>query len=466
MTDLTLVPSEAAASGAADLTPRQIVAELDSHIVGQDAAKRAVAIALRNRWRWSRLDPEIRKDVTPKNILMIGPTGVGKTEITRRLARIVGAPLVKVEASKFTEVGYYGRDVESIIRDLVEASITLVTRSKRGEIESQARERVEERLLDLLLPGVKGEKVEAESGGESPNDAGETGVTRTRNKFREMLRAGNLEDRKVEVTIELRQSPVQVMSGAGMEQMEVDFQSMFERLIPKKHRRKTVTVREARDILLEQEIEGLMDRDAIQEEAVRRAEASGIVFLDEIDKICGTEDARGPDVSRQGVQRDLLPIVEGTTVQTRYGMVRTDHILFVAAGAFHKSKPSDLMPELQGRFPIRVELSDLTRDDFLRILTEPRSALARQYRQLLATDGVDVRFTDDGLAAIADFASRVNQNTQNIGARRLHTILERLLEDISFDAPDVAGAVTIDAAYVRDRLSAIADDEDLSRFIL
>ncbi len=471
MTNFTLLSRKASPSSdtAGELTPRQVVAELDRHIVGQDPAKRAVAIALRNRWRWNRLDPEARKDVTPKNILMIGPTGVGKTEITRRLARIVEAPLVKVEASKYTEVGYYGRDVESMIRDLVEASITLVTRSKRIEVEPAARERAEERLLDLLLPGVTGEagdeaKRENEEGGGEV--AGEPSGVRTREKFREMLKAGKLEDRTVELTIEQRQSPVQVLSGAGMEQMEVDFQNMFERLVPKQHRRRSLTVAAAREVLVEQEIEALMDKEAIQEDAVRKAEASGIVFIDEIDKICGSEQSHGADVSRQGVQRDLLPIVEGTSVQTRYGQVRTDHILFIAAGAFHKSKPSDLMPELQGRFPIRVELSDLTRDDFLRILTEPKSALAMQYQQLLATDGVDLRFTDDGLAEIASFAYRVNQSTQNIGARRLHTILEKLLEDVSFDAPDVADSLTIDADYVRDKLAVIAEDEDLSRFIL
>ncbi|MGC1276159.1 MAG: ATP-dependent protease ATPase subunit HslU [Planctomycetaceae bacterium] len=476
MTDSTLPNrnvSPAPGDAPAALTPRQVVAELDRHIVGQDAAKRAVAIALRNRWRWNRLDPEARKDVTPKNILMIGPTGVGKTEITRRLARIVEAPLVKVEASKYTEVGYYGRDVESMIRDLVEASITLVTRSKRVEVEFQAQKRAEERLLDLLLPGIAGSS-KADEANDGPEEVGEqrggevreAARTSTREKFRDLLRNQLLEDRKVELTTEQRQSPVHVLGGAGMEQMEVDFQSMFERLVPKQHRRRTLTVAEAREILVEQEIESLMDKEAIQEEAVRKAEADGIVFIDEIDKICGPEQSQGPDVSRQGVQRDLLPIVEGTSVQTRYGQVRTDHVLFIAAGAFHKSKPSDLMPELQGRFPIRVELSDLTRDDFLRILTEPKSALAMQYRQLLATDGVDLRFTDDGLAAIAEMAYRVNQSTQNIGARRLHTILEKLLEDVSFAAPDAADAVTIDEAYVKDKLAAIAEDDDLSRFIL
>jgi ATP-dependent HslUV protease ATP-binding subunit HslU len=476
MPDLSAVQlsDSAAGSGSLDeLTPRQIVAELDRHIVGQDAAKRAVAVALRNRWRWNRLDPEVRKDVTPKNIIMIGPTGVGKTEITRRLARIVRAPFVKIEATKYTEVGYYGRDVESMIRDLVEASITLVTRAKRIDVEEKAKQRAEELLLDLLLPGVggdEGETGERESGGHLASDAesesSEPPKSKTREKFRQMLRAGTLEERKVDLTVEQKHGPVQVLSNVGMEQMDVDFQSMFEKIIPKQHRRRSVTVREAREILVEQEIEALMDKDAIHDEAVRRAESSGIVFIDEIDKVCGQDGGKGPDVSRQGVQRDLLPIVEGTTVQTRYGQVRTDHILFIAAGAFHKSKPSDLMPELQGRFPIRVELTDLTRDDFLRILTEPKAALTKQYRDLLAEDGVALSFTEDGLAELADIAHRVNQSTQNIGARRLYTILEKLLEEISFDAPDNAGHVTVDAAFVRERLADIAKDEDLSQFIL
>lgn len=451
-----MTQSPQSTSRATELTPRQIVEELDRHIIGQADAKRAVAIALRNRWRWTQLEPEVRRDVTPKNIIMIGPTGVGKTEITRRLARIMQAPFVKIEASKYTEVGYYGRDVESMIRDLVEAAITLVTVSKRAEVQKTAEQRAEDRLLDLLLPGT--ESTTAPTSDDS--------TPRTRDKFREMLRRGDLDDRKVELALEQKMGPVQVLSNVGMEQMDVDFQNMFERLIPKQQRRREMTVKEARSHLIEQEAEALMDKDAIHEEAIQKAESSGIIFLDEIDKICGSDDAKGPDVSRQGVQRDLLPIVEGTTVQTRYGQVKTDHILFIAAGAFHKSRPSDLMPELQGRFPIRVELDELTQQDFLRILTEPKAALTRQYRDLLATDGVQVDFTSDGLEEIARIAWRVNQNTQNIGARRLHTILEKLLEDISFDAPEQAGEVTIDAERVRAALAAIAADDDLSQFIL
>ena len=441
------------------LTPRAIVTELDRHIVGQAAAKRAVAVALRNRWRWEQLSPEVRREVTPKNILMIGPTGVGKTEITRRLARILAAPFVKVEASKYTEVGYYGRDVESMVRDLVEAAITLVTRAKRVEVEETAKERVEDRLLDLLLPGSEDSPFVEPEGDAKP-------ANRTREKFREMLRAGTLEDRTVEVAIEQKSPAVHVLSNAGLGQAESDLQGLFERMMPGGSRRRSLPVKEARDVLLEQEAEALMDKDAIHEEAVRLAESSGILFIDEIDKVCGSGESRGADVSRQGVQRDLLPIVEGTTVQTRYGSVRTDHILFIAAGAFHNSRPSDLMPELQGRFPIRVELSDLTRDDLLRILTEPKAALTKQYQQLLAADGVTLTFTEDGLAELATIAHNVNQNTQNIGARRLHTVLEKLLEQVSFDAPDTAGEVTIDAEYVKKKLAAVAADEDLSRFIL
>ena len=446
-----------------ELTPREIVCELDKHIVGQDDAKRAVAIALRNRWRWNQLPEEIRKEVTPKNIIMIGPTGVGKTEITRRLANLTGAPFVKVEASKYTEVGYYGRDVESMVRDLVDAAINLVTARKRAEVEETARGRVEERLLDLLVPTPDWETVEEEE-----HEKNLARHQRTREKFRKQLRGGELEERNVELTVEQRQSPVQIFSSMGMEQMDIDFQSMFERIMPRQSRDREVTVAEAREILFEQESESLMDRDAINEESIALAENSGILFIDEIDKICGPEEgSRSADVSRQGVQRDLLPIVEGTTVQTRNGSVRTDYMLFIAAGAFHRSKPSDLMPELQGRFPIRVELQDLTRDDFVRILTEPSSSLTKQYEALLATDGVKLKFQQEGIEALADAAYQVNQSTQNIGARRLYTIIERLLEEISFEAPDVKKkTLTIDADYVRQQLEAITSDEDLSKFIL
>ncbi len=447
-----------------ELTPREIVAELDRHIIGQDEAKRAVAIALRNRWRWKQLPEELRKEVLPKNIIMIGPTGVGKTEITRRLANLTGAPIVKVEATKYTEVGYYGRDVESMVRDLVESAVNLVRQRKSEEVREKAEARVEQRLVDLLVPATPEWEAESQETGDDAARRHE----RTREKFREMLRAGQLEDRVVELETEQRQVPVQIFSAMGMEQMDLDLQNMFERIMPRHNTRREVTVREARRILLDQELEALMDRDAIHEEALRLAEDSGIIFVDEIDKICGPQEgSRTADVSRQGVQRDLLPIVEGTTVQTRYGPVKTDHILFIAAGAFHSSRPSDLMPELQGRFPIRVELSDLTRDDFVRILTEPSNSLTRQYQLLLGTDGVELEFTRDGIEAIADVAFQVNQSTQNIGARRLHTILERLLEEISFEAPHPeTKRVVVDAEYVHQRLDKISRDEDLSRFIL
>lgn len=445
-----------------ELTPRQIVEKLDEHIVGQTDAKRAVAIALRNRWRWKQLPDDIRREVTPKNIIMIGPTGVGKTEITRRLAYLTGAPFAKVEATKFTEVGYVGRDVESMVRDLVEAAIRLVKAAQREEMLPRAQQRVEERLLDLLLP--QPERTPSADSGED-----ESRHVRTREKFRDMLRAGGLEDRKVELRVDQRNVPVQIFSNMGMEQMDIDFQNMFEKLMPRQQQNRELTVADARKFLIEQEIESLQDRDAIHQEAIELAEQQGMIFLDEMDKICGGEDGGGKsvDVSRQGVQRDLLPIVEGTTVQTRYGNVKTDHVLFIAAGAFHRARPSDLMPELQGRFPIRVELQPLTRDDFLRILTEPTSSLTHQYVAMISTDGVDLTFSDDGLEAIADIAWQVNQTTQNIGARRLHTILERLLEEVSFEGPDLKGRkITVDSAYVHERLDSVVQTEDLSKFIL
>ena len=444
-----------------ELTPRQVVERLDEHIIGQTDAKRAVAIALRNRWRWKQLPKEIRREVTPKNIIMIGPTGVGKTEITRRLAQLTGAPFVKVEATKYTEVGYYGRDVESMIRDLVEAAVTLVKDRKREEVREPAQERVEQRLLDLLIP--QSDEVVADD-----SEDAQARRERIRHKFREMLQSGQLEDRKVELSVEQKQMPVQILSNMGLEQMDVDFQNMFERIIPKQHHHREATVAAARKILMEQEMEALLDRDEISEEAIHLAEETGMVFVDEIDKICGPEEgSKSADVSRQGVQRDLLPIVEGTTVQTKYGNVKTEHMLFIAAGAFHRSRPADLMPELQGRFPLRVELKDLTRDDFLRILTEPTSSLTKQYSALLAADGVTLQFDASGLEELADVAWQVNQSTQNIGARRLHTILERLLEEVSYGAPEESqGTVVVDAQYVSDKLTELLQTEDLSKFIL
>ena len=443
----------------AEMTPRQIVSELDRYIVGQDAAKRAVAVAIRNRWRRQQLPLELRKDVTPKNIIMIGPTGVGKTEIARRLAQLVGAPFLKIEATKYTEVGYHGRDVESMVRDLTEIAIGMVRQEQRQRVETQAKERVTDRLLDLLLP--KSNTWDPENHEE--NDRRQ----RTRDKMKTRLEAGELEDRQVELNVEQKAVPVQIFSNLGMEQMDVDFQSMFERIMPKQAQNKQITLKEARRVLVEQETEALIDRQVVAEKAVELVENQGIIFIDELDKICGPSSAHGPDVSRQGVQRDLLPVVEGTTVNTRYGPVRTDHVLFIAAGAFHSSKPSDLMPELQGRFPIRVELTDLKREDFLRILTEPKHSLTKQYAGLLGTEGVTLEFTPDGIEALADVAFEVNRTTQNIGARRLHTILERVVEEISFDSPDVSDKrVVIDGDYVRRRLHDVLQNEDLSKFIL
>ncbi|WP_246539341.1 ATP-dependent protease ATPase subunit HslU [Telmatocola sphagniphila] len=443
-----------------DLTPRQIVAELDKYIVGQPAAKKAVAVAIRNRWRRQQLAPELRKDVTPKNIIMIGPTGVGKTEIARRLAQLIGAPFVKVEATKYTEVGYHGRDVESMVRDLLDAAINLVKQQQREQVKVRAEEKVTERLLDLLFPDDK--RYDPEETSEETERR-----KRTREKFKAKLLAGEYEEKTVELSIEQKMVPVQVFSNMGMESMDVDLQNMFEKMMPKGTQNRTLTVAEARKVLMEQETEALIDRTSVNEKAIDLAENSGIIFIDEIDKVCGPSSSHGPDVSRQGVQRDLLPVVEGTTVSTRNGAVRTDHILFMAAGAFHVSKPADLMPELQGRFPIRVELTDLTRDDFLRILTEPKHALTKQYAQLLGTEGVQLEFTQDGIEALAEIAYEVNRTHQNIGARRLHTILERVVEEISFEGSDLTDKrVVIDAAYVQSRLGEIVKREDLSKFIL
>ncbi|MEQ9410190.1 MAG: ATP-dependent protease ATPase subunit HslU [Fuerstiella sp.] len=450
------------------MTPRQIVEKLSQHIVGQEDAKRAVAIALRNRWRWQQLSDEMRQEVTPRNILMIGPTGVGKTEITRRLATLTGAPFIKVEATKYTEVGYYGRDVESMVRDLVEAAIGMIRSSKRREVEEVAMQRVEDHLLELLVPQEPAPSFSSSSEAAEESESQQGKHERTIAKFRDMLRDGRLEDRMVELSIEQRSSPVQVFTNMGMEQMDMDLQGMLDKMIPKPNTARRLSVKEARKVLHEQEIEALLDKETVQEEAIRLAENTGMIFIDEIDKVCSTgEGGRSADVSRQGVQRDLLPIVEGTTVQTRYGTVSTEKIMFIAAGAFHRARPSDLMPELQGRFPIRVELQDLTREDLVRILTEPSSSITRQYTELLAVDGVAVTYTEDGLKAIAEIAFHVNQTTQNIGARRLQTIMERLLEDVSFEAPDCGTrSVVVDADYVNHRLEDVRRDEDLSRFVL
>lgn len=442
-----------------DWTPRQIVAQLDNFIVGQAAAKKAVAVAIRNRWRRQKLSADLQKDVTPKNIIMIGPTGVGKTEIARRLAQLVGAPFFKVEATKYTEVGYHGRDVESMIRDLTEIAVGMVRKEEKKQVESKATERVGEKLLDLILPATASWNPEDAEASEKSS--------RVREKMREKLEAGEMEDREVEMYVEQKVPQVQVLSNVGMENMESDFQSMIEKMIPRQGQTKKVKISEARKILLEQETEALIDRQTLSDKAIHLVENHGILFLDEIDKVCTTGQSHGPDVSRQGVQRDLLPVVEGTTVNTRYGPVKTDHILFIAAGAFHVAKPADLMPELQGRFPIRVELTDLHRDDFLRILIEPRNSLTRQYAELLKTEGVNLEFTRDGLEALADIAYEVNCNTQNIGARRLHTVLEKVVEDISFQGCDLDNKrQMIDAAYVRQRLGDVLSKEDLGRFIL
>jgi ATP-dependent HslUV protease ATP-binding subunit HslU len=443
-----------------DLTPRQIVAELDKHIIAQQEAKRAVAVAVRNRWRRQQLPEEMRAEIAPKNILMIGPTGVGKTEIARRLAKLTGAPFIKVEATKYTEVGYYGRDVESMVRELLENAIALVKTGERQNVEADARRRAEERLLDLLAPPA----ARYDTTSDGPESAERQ--QRTRQKLRDRLVAGEMEDRKVEIVVEQKSSPM-MLAGLGMEQMDLDLQGMFEKMMPKSSSRREMTIAEARRVLFEQECEALINQEKVNAQAIQLAENLGIIFLDEIDKVVAVEGSRGQDVSRQGVQRDLLPIVEGTTVQTKYGYLKTDHILFIAAGAFHRTKPNDLMPELQGRFPLRVELQDLTQEDFVRILTEPNCALTKQYTALLATEGIELVFQPDAIEALARCAFQVNRTNQNIGARRLYTIMERLVEQLSFDAPDIRPKrVEIDAAFVNDRLSALSQDEDLSKFIL
>ena len=447
------------------LTPAQITAELDRYIVGQGRAKRAVAIALRNRWRRQNLPAELRDEVAPKNIIMIGPTGVGKTEIARRLAKLAQAPFLKVEASKYTEVGYVGRDVESMIRDLTELAVTMVKAEMAAAVRERAEGLAEERLLDLLLPRRPGESFVSGTLEEVSPDASRDA---TRDKLRGQLRAGKLDERPIEMDVQASAGPMfEVFPGQGMEEIGINLKDMLSNLMPGRTRRRRVKIGEARRLLAQEEAQKLVDVDEAVGQAIRRVENSGIVFLDELDKVAGREGGRGPDVSREGVQRYLLPIVEGSTVTTKYGMVRTDHILFIAAGAFHVAKPADLIPELQGRFPIRVELEPLTRQDFIRILNEPQNALIRQYVELLKTEGVTLRFTEDAVEAIADIASTVNQRAENIGARRLYTVMERLLEDVSFDAPTLVGQeLTIDAEYVQAHLADVVKDEDLSRYIL
>lgn len=442
-----------------NMTPREIVAELDRYIIGQNDAKRAVAVAVRNRWRRQQLPEQLRQDVAPKNILMIGPTGVGKTEIARRLANLTDAPFIKVEATKYTEVGYHGRDVESMIRDLLDSSIAMVRDEMTESVKAAAEEHVEVRLLDYLLPATEGES--------NWNDE-ETKARhqRTRDKLRQQLRAGEFEDRSIEISVEERSTVVGVLGTPAMG-MDVEMQNMLEKMLPSRRDTRKLPVRDARKVLFEQEAEKLIDRDKISRAAIERVEQSGIVFIDEMDKVAGSENKHGPDVSRQGVQRDLLPIVEGSTVITKYGAVRTDHILFVAAGAFHSSKPSDLMPELQGRFPIRVELKDLTKEDFVRILREPRNSLTSQQIALLGTEGLKVEFSDDSIDMMAQMAYDVNRKSQNIGARRLYTIVERVFESINFEAPDMTDKhLKITGDFVRQRLAEVVKDEDLSKFIL
>ena len=453
---------EATKTSTEALTPRQIVAALDKYVIGQAAAKRAVAIALRNRTRRQKLAPELAEEIAPKNILMIGPTGVGKTEIARRLARLAQSPFVKVEASKFTEVGYVGRDVESMVRDLVELGVEMVRGERLEEVRGKAAQNAEERLLDILLPPTR--PVASDQGLPSAPDQ----QNQTRERFRDQLRAGRLDSRMVELEVREKGFPsFEIIAGSSVEEVDINLKDMLPGLFQGKTKKRKMKVPEALQYLAQEEEQKLIDMDSVARTAVERVEQAGIIFIDEIDKIAGREGGHGPDVSREGVQRDILPIVEGTTVNTKHGMVRTDHILFIAAGAFHVSKPSDLIPELQGRFPIRVELDALGRDEFVRILTEPRSALVKQYMALMETEGIDLSFTDDAIHRIADFATIVNERTENIGARRLHTVMEKLLDEISFEGPDLRDKrVVIDEAYVTRMLADIVKNDDLSRYIL
>lgn len=451
----------------AALTPKSIVKELDNYIIGQDKAKRAVAIALRNRWRRQQLPADMRDEVAPKNILMIGPTGVGKTEIARRLAKLSQSPFIKVEASKYTEVGYVGRDVESMIRDLVELSKTMVKEEMEQEVEEKARRYAEEKLLDLLVPPAPGQRPAGFEASDS--NASETPAPdQTREKFKQYLKEGKLDDRVVELEVQEKSGPMmEVISQPGMEEMENNLKDMLSNFMPKRKKKKKLKVPDALKALVQEEAEKLIDQDKVIQEAIDRAQQNGIIFIDEIDKITGRQGMQGPDVSREGVQRDLLPIVEGSAVNTKYGIVKTDHILFICAGAFHSSKPSDLIPEFQGRFPIRVELDSLTEDDFYLILKEPDNALLKQYSALLLTEELTLTFEEDAIREIAAMSAKVNDRTENIGARRLHTVLEKLLEDISFDAPDRRNTkIVIDGDHVRDKLKDIIEDEDLSRYIL
>ena len=439
-----------------ELTPREIVNELDKHIIGQDAAKRAVAIALRNRWRRMQVNEELRNEITPKNILMIGPTGVGKTEIARRLAKLANAPFIKIEATKFTEVGYVGRDVESIIRDLADISVKMTRETEIAKVRDQAEYAAEMRILDTLLPRAR-----------TFEDTGTEDDNTTRSKFRSMLREGKLDDKEIEVEVSMPTIGVEIMAPPGMEEMTSQLQNMFQNVAGGKKSTRKLRVKDALKLLAEEEAAKLVNEDDIKARALENVEQNGLVFLDEIDKITRRSETSGPDVSREGVQRDLLPLVEGSTVSTRYGMVKTDHILFIASGAFHLAKPSDLIPELQGRLPIRVELSALGVEDFVRILTEPDASLTEQYTALVATEGVNLAFSDDGIARIAEIAWQVNESTENIGARRLHTVMERLLESLSFEATEMNDkAITVDAAYVDDHLGALIQDDDLTRYIL